>query len=123
MAMSDIGMPATGASFRAIFDLADWDRSVAQNAPGQAGSPASAHAADVSKLWAAGEYFPLVFSDAAVRANAEATLALVPVRLKPSLGELGTPWACRRADTTDGQRSTQRTRREIDTLRTVRALR
>lgn len=83
MAMSDIGMPATGASFRAIFDLADWHRSVAQNAPGQSGSPASAHAADVAKLWAAGKYFPLVFSDAAVRANTEATLTLVPVRLKP----------------------------------------
>jgi penicillin amidase len=68
----------TGASFSAIFDLGDWDRSVAQNAPGQSGSPASPHFGDLAKLWAAGEYFSIPFSDAAVQAQAEATLTLVP---------------------------------------------
>ncbi|MGB7220033.1 MAG: penicillin acylase family protein [Vicinamibacterales bacterium] len=68
----------TGASFSAIFDVGDWDRSVAQNAPGQSGSPASPHFGDLAKLWAAGEYFPLPFSDAAVQAQAESTLTLVP---------------------------------------------
>jgi penicillin amidase len=67
-----------GASFSAIFDLADWDRSVATNAPGQSGSPASPHFADLAKIWAAGEYFPLPFSEAAVQASAETTLTLVP---------------------------------------------
>src|SRR5205823_4527391 len=69
---------AVGASFSAIFDVADWDRSIAQNAPGQAESPRSPHFADLARPWAAGEYFPLVFSDAAVRANAESTLTLTP---------------------------------------------
>jgi penicillin amidase len=67
-----------GPSFRQILDVANWDRSLATNPPGQSGSPASAHFADLARTWAAGEYFPLVFSDEAVKANAEATLVLVP---------------------------------------------
>jgi penicillin amidase len=67
-----------GASFGAIFDLADWDRSMATNAPGQSGSPTSPHFADLAKIWAAGEYFPLPFSETAVQASAETTLTLVP---------------------------------------------
>ncbi len=67
-----------GPSFRQILDVADWDHSLVTNAPGQSGSPASPHFADLAPTWAAGEYFPLVFSDEAVKANAEATLTLVP---------------------------------------------
>jgi penicillin amidase len=69
---------AVAASFSAIFDVADWDRSIATNAPGQSESPDSAHFADLARLWAAGEYFPLAFTEAAVTANAASTLALVP---------------------------------------------
>ena len=69
---------SSGASFSAVFDVGDWDRSAATNAPGQSGSPASPHFADLAKLWAAGEYFPLLFSDRAVEAAAEATLMIVP---------------------------------------------
>jgi penicillin amidase len=71
---------SAGASFSAIFDLGDWDRSLATNAPGQSGSPSSPHFADLAKIWAAGEYFPLPFSEAAVQASAETTLTLVPRR-------------------------------------------
>jgi len=67
-----------GASFRQIADVADWDRSVATSAPGQAEQPASPHYSDLAKLWAAGEYFPLSFSDRAIEANAESTLTLRP---------------------------------------------
>lgn len=67
-----------GPSFRAIFDLGEWDRSLGLNAPGQSGSPGSPHFGDAGKAWAAGEYFPLVFSDRAVEANAQSTLVLVP---------------------------------------------
>ena len=67
-----------GASFAAVFDLADWDRSVAQNAPGQSESPASAHFADLAKLWSEQKYFPLAFSEGAVAAAAESTLTLTP---------------------------------------------
>ena len=67
-----------GASFREILDLAAWDRSVATNAPGQSGAPGSAHFIDLAKPWAAGDYFPLAFTDRAVQANAETTLVLNP---------------------------------------------
>ena len=67
-----------GASFREIIDLAAWDRSVATNAPGQSGAPGARHFADLAKPWAAGEYFPLAFTDAAVQANTESVLILQP---------------------------------------------
>jgi penicillin amidase len=69
---------AVGAAFSAIFDAGDWDRSLAQNAPGQSESPDSAHYRDLASLWAGGEYVPLAFSDAAVAANSESTLTLTP---------------------------------------------
>jgi penicillin amidase len=68
-----------GPSFRAIMDVGDWDRSVATAAPGQSGSPSSPHFSDLARLWAAGDYFQLAFSDAAVQAAAESTLMLVPL--------------------------------------------
>jgi len=67
-----------GASFSAVFDTANWDRSIAQNAPGQSERPGDAHFADLAKAWAAGEYVPLAFSEKEVAANAHATLMLVP---------------------------------------------
>jgi penicillin amidase len=67
-----------GASLSEIVDVANWDRSVAINAPGQSGSPRSPHFSDLARLWAAGEYFPLAFSEDAVRANTESTLVLQP---------------------------------------------
>jgi penicillin amidase len=69
-----------GPSFRGVFDLADWDRSVATLAPGQSESVGSPHFADLASTWAAGGYVPLPFSAAAIAAAAEATLTLVPDR-------------------------------------------
>ena len=67
-----------GPSFRQILDVGDWDRSVATSAPGQSQWTRSPHFADLAKLWAAGEYFPLSFSDRAIQQNAESTLVLNP---------------------------------------------
>jgi acyl-homoserine lactone acylase PvdQ len=69
--------------FRVTFDAADWDRSSGMNAPGQSGSPASRHFADLAQGWARGEAVTLAFSDAAVQAQAESTLMLVPLRSRP----------------------------------------
>jgi penicillin amidase len=63
---------------RAVFNLLDWDRSQALNAPGQSESADSPHFADQAALWSAGRTFPLVFSEAAVEANTGTTLTLVP---------------------------------------------
>jgi len=68
--------------FHVSFDPADWDRSRAMNAPGQSGSPASPHFSDLAKRWAGGEDVPLAFSEAAVQANTDSTLTLVPHRTR-----------------------------------------
>jgi acyl-homoserine lactone acylase PvdQ len=70
------------SAVQAAFSLRDWDQSRAIAAPGQSESPASPHFADLAALWSAGEMFSLVFTDAAVTANAEATLMLVPKSVK-----------------------------------------
>jgi penicillin amidase len=67
-----------GASFRMIVDVAEWDRSVATMAPGQAERPEQPHFSDLAAPWAKGEYFPLLFSDLAIRANSEWTVGLQP---------------------------------------------
>ena len=67
-----------GASFRMVLDVGDWDRSLAINAPGQAGNPASRHYDDLTPLWAAGDCVPLLFSDEAVEAATVARIHLLP---------------------------------------------
>jgi len=67
-----------GASFREVIDLADWDRSLTINVPGQSGQPGSRHYGDLLPLWAAGQYHPLVFSRAAVERAAAERLWLLP---------------------------------------------
>lgn len=68
-----------GASFREILDLADWDRSVATSVPGQSGQPESEFYDNLLPLWSRGEYFPLVYSRAAVVRETRHLLWLEPV--------------------------------------------
>jgi len=67
-----------GASYREIFDLSNWDNSLAVNTPGQSGAPASRHYSDLLPLWEAGQYFQLVYSKQAVDGNASDVLTLLP---------------------------------------------
>ncbi|MFH1764828.1 MAG: penicillin acylase family protein [Gemmatimonadota bacterium] len=69
---------AIGATYRQIIDFADLDASVATNAPGQSGRPGSPYYGNLTDGWAAGEYFPLLFTRAAVEARAEHRLVLRP---------------------------------------------
>ena len=68
----------SGASYREILDLSDWDHSVAVNVPGQSGQPASPHYSDLIPLWSEGEYFPLLYSREAVEKEATDRLVLQP---------------------------------------------
>jgi penicillin G amidase len=68
----------SGASYREILDLADWDHSVAINVPGQSGQPGSKHFDDLLPLWSSGQYFPLRYSRAAVDADTSDVLILQP---------------------------------------------
>ncbi|HEX9893919.1 MAG TPA: penicillin acylase family protein [Gemmatimonadales bacterium] len=69
---------AYGASFREILDFADWDNSVATSVPGQSGQPGSPFYGNLRPLWERGEYFPLVYSRAAVERNTVHVLILTP---------------------------------------------
>jgi penicillin G amidase len=68
----------SGASFRIIADLADWDRSLGVNTPGQSGNPADPHYRDLTELWVTGKYFPLFYSREKIDSAAEQTLVLQP---------------------------------------------
>jgi penicillin amidase len=70
----------SGASYREIFDLADWDRSVGINVPGQSGQPQAKHYDDLLPLWIEGRYFPLSFTMSAVDAVTTDVLHLTPAR-------------------------------------------
>lgn len=69
---------SSGASYRHILDLADWDRSVFTSTPGQSGQPGSPHYGDLLPMWAEGRYAPLVFSRSAVEENTAHRLLLEP---------------------------------------------
>lgn len=68
----------SGASYRQIIDLSDWDRSRVINTPGQSGQPGSLHYSDLLPLWDAGRYFPLLYSRKAVEAETTDRLTLEP---------------------------------------------
>jgi penicillin G amidase len=71
---------ATGATFREIIDFADFDNSRATSAPGQSMQPGSPFYSNLLRMWAAEEYFPLLYSHAAVEAAARYRLELRPGR-------------------------------------------
>ena len=71
-------LQSSGASYRHILDLADWDRSVFTSTPGQSGQPGSPHYSDLLPMWAEGRFAPLVFSRDAVEENTVHRLVLQP---------------------------------------------
>ncbi len=76
----------SGASYRQILDVADWDRSVTTNAPGESGDPDSPHYSDLLQPWAAGVYHPLPFTRKAVEAATEERIVLQPLQPGPKPG-------------------------------------
>lgn len=71
----------SGASYRQVIDLADWDRSLAINVPGQSSDPESPYYDNLLEAWSKGEYFPMVFSRAAVDGARASTFTLRPAPL------------------------------------------
>ena len=70
----------TGASYRQVIDLGDWDNSLAINSPGQSGDPNSPHYKDLFPLWADGKYFPLFYSRGKIESVTEEVLLLQPAK-------------------------------------------
>jgi penicillin amidase len=69
---------ATGAHFRRIIDLADVDKTMATDAPGQSAQPGSPYYGNWRTKLADGVYFNLPFTRAAVDKQAAHTLTLSP---------------------------------------------
>ena len=74
------GRVTSGASYRQIFDLADWDRGVMTNLPGESGDPENPHYSDLAADWAGGKYHPLPFTRRAVEQAASGRIVLAPLR-------------------------------------------
>jgi penicillin G amidase len=83
----DRGVPARGSfesihgpEFRAVYDLADLDRSLFVVAPGQSGNPLSSHAADFLRRWRDGETIMLGPNPTPTDTNAtlSASIRLLP---------------------------------------------
>ncbi|MEO8450738.1 MAG: penicillin acylase family protein, partial [Gemmatimonadota bacterium] len=67
-----------GASFRMVLDVGGWDNSRAVNNPGQSGDWTSPHYRDLFPLWLSGQYFPLLYSRAAIDQATTQRILLVP---------------------------------------------
>jgi len=65
-------------SWRAVYDLADLDRSVGVMPAGISGNPSSPHWNDQTERWRTGDPHPLPFTDAAVDAATVGDLRLLP---------------------------------------------
>jgi penicillin amidase len=73
------------ASYRQLFDLADWDRALAIHTTGQCGHPASRHYDDFIPLWLQGEYHPLLWSREKIEQHLEGRLLLEPKRAQEAV--------------------------------------
>lgn len=69
---------ADGATYREIMDVADWDRSLVTNVPGQSGQPESPFFGNLRPLFESETYFPLLFAKARVETGAAHRLVLKP---------------------------------------------
>lgn len=68
----------TGASFRIVTDLSDWDKTLMTNTPGQSGDPKSVYYSNLFGKWAKDQYFPAYFSPEKIKANTTEHQTLVP---------------------------------------------
>lgn len=68
----------SGASYRQVIDVSNWDNSVAQNVPGQSADPRSPYYKNLIEGWATGKYFPMAFSRAKVESELGDALTLRP---------------------------------------------
>ncbi len=70
--------PSYSQSFRAVWDVGNWDAGGITIPQGESGEPGSGHYTDQADAWIAGRLWPLPFSDEAVQRTAENRLTLLP---------------------------------------------
>ncbi|MBV8148514.1 MAG: penicillin acylase family protein, partial [Candidatus Eremiobacteraeota bacterium] len=70
--------PGFSQSFRAVWDVGDWDAGGIAIPSGESGEPGSGHYTDLSAAWVSGRLEPLPFSARAVTSAARERLVLAP---------------------------------------------
>ena len=70
--------PTHSQSFRAVWDVGNWDAGGIVIPSGESGQPGSGHYTDLSATWQRENLVPLPFSDAAIRAHTRQALTLLP---------------------------------------------
>ena len=78
-ATSGANNQSSGATFRMIVDVNDWDSSVCTNAPGQSGDPASPFYDNLFEPWARDEFFPIYFTRQKIESAAIEKIKLLPL--------------------------------------------
>ena len=68
----------SGASFRMVVDVGNWDAATATNAPGQSGDPRSPFYDNLVENWATEQSFPLLYGRQKIEANTAFTITLQP---------------------------------------------
>ena len=71
---------SSGATFKFIVDVANWDHCLAMNSPGQSGNPESPFYKNLFAAWAKDQYFPLFFSREKIEEVTVERLNLIPGR-------------------------------------------
>jgi penicillin amidase len=74
------GNQTSGASFRIVVDLADWERTVGTNTPGQSGDPSNPHYRDLFTGWAQDTFFAVPYGRQQVLRVAEHRSVMLPQR-------------------------------------------
>lgn len=69
---------ASGATFRIIVDVNDWDVSVGTNSPGQSGDPESRFYKNLFVPWGNDQYFPVFFSKNKIESISVENIKLLP---------------------------------------------
>jgi len=70
--------PANAQSFRAVWDVGNWEAGGMVIPQGESGEPGSSHYRDAAPVWLQGDLVALPFDDDAVSKAAEETLTLTP---------------------------------------------
>jgi penicillin amidase len=68
----------SGASFRMVVDVGNWDEAKMTNVPGQSGNPGSPYYDNLLRNWATDSHLPMVYSKARVEAHKAFTITLEP---------------------------------------------
>jgi penicillin amidase len=69
---------SSGASFKVIIPVGNWDKAVGMNSPGQSGDPQSPYYSNLFESWAKNEYFPLLYDKVEIVKTADSKEVLLP---------------------------------------------